>query len=565
MEAYVEPGTKVGPYVVRGELGRGVLGISLLAMDDAGDHFALKLLLPDKEFPKGQARIQMGLDFSALAELNLPEIPPVARFGRFGDHVMVVTQYFPDGNLETRLAESPLSRSGALVMIRHLAKSLGAVHDAGVAHGGIKPTNIVRRNFGGRVVPVLLDFGANLRAYRWAMFHEEDSDDWYSAPEVLAGEMATPASDVYSLGVLLATMLAGRGLTGPLQDVIAMATVDRLDWRYADANYFLKDLERALADQPTKAHAMITSAEEAMVAGQQAAEREAAERAAAERQAAERAEAERRSAERAAAEKSASERPETAPGSRASRRERRAAKRRDKGARGGRRRKSRMPLILLIGLVAATVAVTSMMLTKPDLGGKALPNGRGVEPGNRDGSKPGTPGVVVNAGYREVDFQLTRASGDSTVVQVNQDGVWEDAATATVAVPTVVGGQQACVEVRSADKSGAEPTYSRSIKLCGTSQPPVLKVAKNDTPCYFGGQRQICYSFAAEGFQSNSSPTLVFMVGSSVRGRFQVVLGSDGRGTLPKGTSLHFSPADNGKTAKLTLGDVTTTWTIESA
>src|SRR4029079_18388729 len=85
-----------------------------------------------------------------------------------------------------------------------VCRALAAVHKAGLLHRDIKAANIMREQ-GGRVV--LMDFGAGT----WA--HDDSpiaGTPLYWAPEIVAREPATPATDVYSVGVLLYHLTTGR-------------------------------------------------------------------------------------------------------------------------------------------------------------------------------------------------------------------------------------------------------------------------------------------------------------------------------------------------------------------
>ena len=85
-----------------------------------------------------------------------------------------------------------------------LCRALAAVHSAGLVHGDVKAQNVMRED-GGRTV--LMDFGAG--RVQGAHVAALAGTPLYLAPEVLAGEPATPRSDIYSLGVLLFHLLTG--------------------------------------------------------------------------------------------------------------------------------------------------------------------------------------------------------------------------------------------------------------------------------------------------------------------------------------------------------------------
>ena len=115
--------------------------------------------------------------------------------------------------LEDRLRrDGPLGAREAALIGVDLCGALAAVHAAGLAHGDVKPSNVVRQGLAGdsgdagRIV--LMDFGSA---------HDSELDDAHlpgtplaTAPEVLEGGRSTPASDLWSLGALLYRLVSGR-------------------------------------------------------------------------------------------------------------------------------------------------------------------------------------------------------------------------------------------------------------------------------------------------------------------------------------------------------------------
>lgn len=106
-----------------------------------------------------------------------------------------------------------LERGGALAIDevirigRETAQALAAVHDAGLVHGDVKPSNVMLEP-GGRVV--LTDFGLGRRTTAAAQEWRMSGTPYFMAPETLRGAPVTPQADLYALGVTLRWALTGR-------------------------------------------------------------------------------------------------------------------------------------------------------------------------------------------------------------------------------------------------------------------------------------------------------------------------------------------------------------------
>lgn len=114
-----------------------------------------------------------------------------------------------DGCTLTELARQsgPLGPGEATAVAMDLCGAVAAVHAAGLVHADIKPSNVMRER-GGRIV--LMDFGAGVDLTPEVPSGPVCGTPAVMAPEVLRGEVPTPATDVYSLGALLYFLLTGR-------------------------------------------------------------------------------------------------------------------------------------------------------------------------------------------------------------------------------------------------------------------------------------------------------------------------------------------------------------------
>ena len=204
-----EPGERTwGSLQLLGPLGEGMYGEVYRAFDSSlRREVALKLWSPTVRPRTIERRLE---EARALARIRHPNVLLVYGADVHDGRVGMWTELVEGATIE-RLIQSLGKahwREAALYGIE-LCRALTAVHAIGFVHRDVKPENVMREH-GGRLV--LMDFGSATR------YGTEDDDPdagaqgtpLCMAPEVLAGGAATPASDLYSLGVLLFRMVTGR-------------------------------------------------------------------------------------------------------------------------------------------------------------------------------------------------------------------------------------------------------------------------------------------------------------------------------------------------------------------
>ena len=119
----------------------------------------------------------------------------------------LIMEYMPDGSLDDRLtSDGALPWTEVADVGVKLAGALETAHDATVLHRDIKPANVLRPPFGG---PCLSDFGLARLGGETKTAGVVTATLLHAPPEILAGQPATPQSDVYSLASTLFTLLVG--------------------------------------------------------------------------------------------------------------------------------------------------------------------------------------------------------------------------------------------------------------------------------------------------------------------------------------------------------------------
>jgi CheY-like chemotaxis protein/predicted Ser/Thr protein kinase len=143
-----------------------------------------------------------------LSSLNHRSIADIIDFGITPEYLYLALEYFPCGSMRERL-KNPVSESDALNYARQIAGALQVVHAAGIVHRDLKPSNLMLTT-DNRVV--LIDFGsarAQLIAHDLSRSDLMTGTPYYVCPEQLDGD-PDQRGDLYSLGVILYEMLAGR-------------------------------------------------------------------------------------------------------------------------------------------------------------------------------------------------------------------------------------------------------------------------------------------------------------------------------------------------------------------
>ncbi len=214
-----------GRYRLRSRLAAGGMG-AVWAAEDAvlGREVAVKVL---GEALAGDrlAALRLRREARAAGRLVHPAIARVLDLGEDGGRPYLVMELLHGESLAARLARAgPLAPAEAVRVVAAAADALEVAHRAGIVHRDVKPGNVFVTG-GGDVK--LLDFGIASAADETALTGGDLlGTAAYLAPERVLGHDATPAADVYALGVLLYELLAGRppfaGDSGP---ALAMAHV----------------------------------------------------------------------------------------------------------------------------------------------------------------------------------------------------------------------------------------------------------------------------------------------------------------------------------------------------
>ena len=209
----MDGGPQLAGYRILRLIGRGAIGAVYLALDEAsGEPVALKLVpLAGAGTGYGEdARAAFRRAADTASRLVHPDIVAVRASGEAGGQGWLAMEAVPGGDLGRYTRPPRLLPEPLLLRIgERLALALAHAHAQGVVHRDLKPANVLV-HWPTHTVK-LADFGlarlADAERTRTGLVLGSPA---YMAPEQLAGDVPTPASDLYALGVTLFQLLAGR-------------------------------------------------------------------------------------------------------------------------------------------------------------------------------------------------------------------------------------------------------------------------------------------------------------------------------------------------------------------
>lgn len=142
-----------------------------------------------------------------VARLRHPSVMPIHDVVQESGCHFIVSEYIEGGNLLQRIRKSLPSTQQATQWALELSQALQHAHSMGIVHRDIKPANILIDH---HERAILADFGIAQSAAKKGHFSPSVGTLKYMAPEQIAGGQADCRSDIYSLGLVLYEMLAGR-------------------------------------------------------------------------------------------------------------------------------------------------------------------------------------------------------------------------------------------------------------------------------------------------------------------------------------------------------------------
>ena len=206
------PATRFGDYELLEEIGRGGMGVVYKARQISLDRLvAVKMILANHLASEEQIE-RFHVEARATAAVRHPHIVDLHQAGCIDGQHFLAMHYIDGPSLAQRIARGRVPQDEAVPLVACIARAVDHLHRNRIVHRDLKPSNILLDSDG---TPYVTDFGL-VKMFRRGAEHTRTGvivgTPSYMAPEQAAArrEEVGPASDVYSLGVILYELLTGQ-------------------------------------------------------------------------------------------------------------------------------------------------------------------------------------------------------------------------------------------------------------------------------------------------------------------------------------------------------------------
>ncbi|MDP6674507.1 MAG: serine/threonine-protein kinase, partial [Gammaproteobacteria bacterium] len=217
----------------------------------SGNEIVLKILRQVPDFGGEAAFDRFLQEYELIAKIDHPNIVRIFDLGVADDHAFIAMEFCSKGSLKLRIKQG-IEPLRAYELMRQIASALAELHEAGIMHRDLKPTNIMFREDDSLV---LIDFGLAKQAQLMAEITgtgEIFGTPYYMSPEQGHAVKVDERGDIYSLGIIFFEMLTG---LKPFEGETAMSVI--IQHRQAPIPRLPDDLfkyqpliDRMLAKQP---------------------------------------------------------------------------------------------------------------------------------------------------------------------------------------------------------------------------------------------------------------------------------------------------------------------------
>jgi hypothetical protein len=204
-----EIGQRVGDYEIVSMLGVGGMGRVYRVRNVISDRTeAMKVLLPDLVAEPDLA-VRFISEIRMLASFDHPNIAQLHTAFQVDNQLVMMMEFVEGFTLEQRAKQGPISQSDIINYMQQVLGALSYAHGRGVVHRDIKPANIMVTSHG---VVKLMDFGIAKSRVEQDLTRPGTTmgSMYYMSPEQVRGGTVDARSDIYSVGVMMYELFAGR-------------------------------------------------------------------------------------------------------------------------------------------------------------------------------------------------------------------------------------------------------------------------------------------------------------------------------------------------------------------
>lgn len=257
-------------YKIIEKLGEGGMGIVYRAEDTKLKREVAIKFLPHHISANEEERQRFKIEAQAAAALNHPNIATIHAIEESNEEVFIVMEFIEGNELKEKIGKDKLELGESLAIIEQIAKGLQAAHQKGITHRDIKSSNIMITKSGNVKI---MDFGlAKVRGTsQITKFGTTLGTTAYMSPEQARGEHVDHRTDIWSLGIIMYEMLAGKmpfkgdfeqaviysilnedpqsiitvkdGIPIKLEEIIKKSLMKDPEYRYQNMDDFLKALK----------------------------------------------------------------------------------------------------------------------------------------------------------------------------------------------------------------------------------------------------------------------------------------------------------------------------------
>jgi DNA-binding NarL/FixJ family response regulator len=232
--------------------GGDIASVYLTHDKQSGRDTVLKVLRQVPDTDGGNVAFDRFLrEFELIGQISHPNVVEIYDLGVADDHAYIAMEYCSHGSLKRRIQRGMYADRAEEIM-QQIAEALGAIHDIGILHRDLKPTNVLFRE---DESVALIDFGLAKRAHLKGELTgtgEIFGTPYYMSPEQGHGEVVDKRSDIYSLGIMFYEMLTGKKPYegGTAMEVILKHTRDPIPTLSEHLSQYQPAINKMMAKRP---------------------------------------------------------------------------------------------------------------------------------------------------------------------------------------------------------------------------------------------------------------------------------------------------------------------------